>query len=357
MVQKYGDFLNESKSNVSLTYSVITALAIFKPEFFEFLNSNKNRYFLTDNSFWQGLILEIKKTTQVRLDKQHLINIKGISVERDWNKLKKCVEAANKIKEKFEILNQIRILNDGGIVINNTLIQSKNNNHKITTADINDFLGFTERKIYTHPRWDMLIKKWVELVKSNLLDSYKTIYIEFLDNIGDIDWNNYVNFKLPGLGIKVLELPKLYYRSFYDLNVDLAKNPKCYIDYNKFIEEYLNLKNELLNKGILLPLIKEHTDRYSKIENLLSKHYGISEESYFRFDNKMNIIEIPSKDNFYSNLNKDVKEKFFTNNSKDFNINLKVDDNDILITINTKYLAPSFIQSKCKIKPFIQDEL
>src|SRR6266403_710883 len=309
MVKKYNEYLTEGKSEFPLIYSVITALAVFKPEYFDFLNSMKNRFFLTDNSFWQGLIIEIKKTPEIKIEKQHLINIKGINIESDWAKLKKCFEASLKIKEKFADISSIKILNNGGIIIDNNVIRNKNVDDKVSLTDIEKFLGFTARRIYTHDNWDVLITKWVELVKANLKDEFLKHYINFLDIIGEITWETYRNFKMKGLGIKIEALPKLYYSSFYDLNVDLSKTPDAFNDFSTFKSQYLNINN------------------------------------------------IPSKSEWIEKSSTNIKERFLVNENKDFIVELVVDGNDIKILIALKHLAPSLLNIKCKIKENKESEL
>src|SRR6266403_487336 len=357
MVKKYNEYLTEGKSEFPLIYSVITALAVFKPEYFDFLNSMKNRFFLTDNSFWQGLIIEIKKTPEIKIEKQHLINIKGINIESDWAKLKKCFEASLKIKEKFADISSIKILNNGGIIIDNNVIRNKNVDDKVSLTDIEKFLGFTARRIYTHDNWDVLITKWVELVKANLKDEFLKHYINFLDIIGEITWETYRNFKMKELGIKIEALPKLYYSSFYDLNVDLSKTPDAFNDFSTFKSQYLNIKNDILNKDVLYPLVKEHDVRYDDVHNILLKYHAISDESYFRFDSKMNIINIPSKSEWIEKSSTNIKERFLVNENKDFIVELVVDGNDIKILIALKHLAPSLLNIKCKIKENKESEL
>jgi hypothetical protein len=354
MVKKYADYLTEGKNDFPLIYSVITALAVFKPEYFDFLNSMKNRFFLTDNSFWQGLIIEIKKTPQIKLEKQHLINIKGINIESDWIKLKKCFEASLKIKEKFSDVSTIRIMNDGGLVCDNNIIRSKGDT-KISITEIEKFLGFTARSVYTHDNWDMLVIKWVELMKEHLKEDFLKHYIHFLDSIGDLSWESYRNFKLKGLGIKIEELPKLYYNSFYDLNIDMSKTKDVFKNFELFLSQYLDIKNDILNKGVLYPLVKENQHRYNEIHDILVKHHAIADESYFRFDSKMNIIEVPSRSEW--SVSNDIKERFLINQHKDFIIELTVDNNNIKFLIGLKHLAPSVLNIKCKIKESKESEL
>lgn len=357
MVKKYVEYLNEGKSEFPLIYSVITALAVFKPEYFSFLDSMKNRFFLTDNSFWQGLIIEIKKTPEIKIEKQHLINIKGISVESDWMKLKKCFEASLKIKEKFTDVSAIHILDDGGLIIDNLIIRNKNVDDKVSLTDIENFLGFTARRIYTHPNWDTLVVQWIELMKINLIDEYLKHYIDFLDITPINTWVKYKKTKIKGLGLKIESLPRLYYNSFYDLNIDLSKSTEAFKDFESFKSQFLTIKNDIINKAVLYPLIKEHNTRYETIREILVKHHAISDEAYFRFDSKMNIIEIPAKNDWMEQFNNDVKENFLVNKNKDFIVNLKADNNDIKILIALKYLAPSVLNIKCKIKDNGEDEL
>jgi hypothetical protein len=352
MVQKYGDFINEGVSSNQLTYSVITALAVFKPDFFTFLDTVKNRYFLTDNSFWQGLILEIKQTPEIKLEKQHLLDIKGISIENDWVKLKKCVSAAAEIKKAFSDITSIKVLSNTGLMINGTyLVRSKREDDKLNNNDIEKYLGFNGREIYGHNLWKYLITHWVELMKTYLKDEYKQHYNFFLEKIeesnGEINWKTFKNFKVKGLGVKIESLPKLYYNSFYDLNMALSTVKEFFTDYKAFVLDWLNFKNDILNKKILHPLVKKNSNRIDAAKDMLIKFYSLDNEKYYRFDSKLNMIEVPSLHDF----NKDsinVTEKYTINNRNDLVIIIRSDKILLKVMVAMKGLCPSTITIKSK---------
>jgi hypothetical protein len=354
MVQKFGEYINESNGGANLTYSVITALAVFKPEFFEFLNSMKNRYFLTDNSFWQGLILEVKQTPEIKLDKQHLLDIKGISIENDWIKLKKCVSAAEKIKMSFPEISSIRVLNTAGMVINGTdLIRNKRDEDKLNAMDINKYLGFDGRSVYSHNYWKYLVKHWVYAMKKHLNEESLNHYNFFLERIEEskqeINWQTFKNFKVKGLGIRIDKLPKLYYNSFYELNLAMSVDESCFNDYKAFVVEWLNFKNDILNKKILYPLINQNNNRLEAAQDMLVKYYSLDAQKYYRFDSKLNILEVPSLDDFKSkSADLNIKEKYLINNRKDLIIMIQSEKIHLKVMIAMQGLCPSTITIKSR---------
>jgi hypothetical protein len=353
MVQKFVDFVNEGLNSNQLTYSVITALAVFKPEYFSFLDSIKNRYFLTDNSFWQGFILEIKQTPELKLDKQHLMDIKGISVENDWVKIKKCVSAAQEIQKTFSEITSIRVLPNSGMMINGTeLLRSKREEDKLTADDVTKYLGFDGRAVYSHSLWKYMVSHWVESMKKHLNPEYRRYYDMFLDKIEEsnkeLDWKVYKNFKIKGLGIRIESLPKLYYNSFYELNLALSTLQHCFTDYKAFVLDWLNFKNDVLNKKILHQLINSNKSRNEHAKNMVVKYYSLDNKKYYRFDNKMNVIEVPSLDEFNTNSSVNITEKFLTNSRNDLIILIKSEEIRLKIMVAMKGLCPSTIIIKSK---------
>jgi hypothetical protein len=354
MIYKYAQYVNEANGSSNLTYSVVTALAVFKPEFFDFLNSMKNRYFLTDNSFWQGMILEVKQTPEIKLDKQHLLDIKGISVENDWNKLKKCIVAAEKIKATFPEIYDIKVLNNSGLLINGTeTIRNKRDDDKLNAEDLTRYLGFDGRAVYSNSHWKYLVKHWVEAMKRHLNEESLKHYNFFLDKIEEndqgIDWFTFKQFKIKGLGLRIDKLPKLYYNSFYDLNMAMSVDESCFNDYKAFVIEWLGFKNDILNKKILYPLINQNKGRLDVAKEMLIKYFSLDSQKYYRFDGKLNIIEVPSLEEFtLSSSDMNIKEKYTVNGRKDLIISIQSKRIHLKVMVAMHGLCPSVITIKSR---------
>jgi len=356
-IKRFYQYLNESISNNNLLYSAITALAIVNPTFFDFLNDNKQRYFYHDRSFWQAFILELKIQRNIKLKKEHLLNIKGISIENDWAKLKKCVNVAEKIKNKFFNIKEIWINenNEMIVVTNNSknIFRDKKSDDKIVQSDLEDVLGFSTRNIYSNEKWDKLILKFINLLKNELKPTFLKALEYFTDQIFEkqlnINWEIYKNFKVDGLGIKLDMLPKLYYNKLYDYCIDVTENKNAFRDYNFFIDKWYDIKNTILNKDIIFNLYNQNKkNRIDSITNIIQKEFSLGNKKYYHFDSNLNITELPPKQSLNIENGMKIHEKFWINEKKSLILELYKDSFSLKILIGLKNIAPSKIIIKEK---------
>src|SRR5690606_34525013 len=100
--------------------------------------------------------------------------------------------------------------------------------------------------------------------------------------------------KIKGLGIKVEELPKLYYNNFYQLLKDMISSGEFFSSQRSYLKSWYDIKNEFLNKKILYPYIDEHS-RKPFYKDIFKKHFSVSNHKYFSFTSDLSLREVPSK--------------------------------------------------------------
>lgn len=352
MVQSYTEFINENSSSKNLTYSVLTALAIVDPKFFDFLIEPKNRYQMNDQNFWQSFIYELKKHKNIKMSKDHIMDIKGISVENDWNKLKKCVKASEKINNKFSDIEEIKITSDNQLIIKNESdklnIRNKKPQDKVKQKDLENLLGFDFNDVKKNKTFDVLTQKWISHLENNLKSEYKPWLEYFTDKIENIDYNTFSKFKVKGLGIKIEDMPKLYYSKLTSFCKDIINKREAFRDFDEFLYEWHTIKYELLYAKIILNLLKDTVDRTEEFKDVVIKYHSLDDHSYHRFNNSLELVEMPSKQEFLNSQDINLTYKYKTNANKDLVVDIKNGNLSLKILISTKDIFPSPIKLKSK---------
>jgi hypothetical protein len=331
-IKRFVQYIKDERSTNRLLYSLITALAVDKPDMFDFLNDNKNRYLLQDRSFWQSVVFSLKDSKSVKCSKDCLLCIKGISVENDWLYLKQCVKAAETIKKTFYNIQEIEVEHDQLIIKTATdsyVLRDKDIEHNIQDHDIEKLLGFNLYDVYNNGNWKTLVTEFIQLLKDELkpdyLDCLKFFTDKLFEDEVELDWDVYCEYRVKGLGVKCESLPKLYYNSLYNFCVDVVNYEDAFRDYKFFIDKWLNTKDKILNRQILIPLIKQNKEKRKSFKNIIQKKFSLSNDEYCRFDNKLNINKIPSKTSIKYGKTKILGEKIWINSKKSLILELKSD--------------------------------
>ena len=250
--KNYSNFILESTSK-NYTYSIFTAVAIFS-NFFDFLNEEENRYNMSDNSFWQSFIYTLKDLNMIHYNKEDLLSLKTISLREDWNKLKKCVKAAEKIEEYFSIINSVKITDNTIEITSEDNIANINGDSakKIDDKRLLDFVGLDLNGIYDDVLFTVFISDYFNLTIKYLKNEYKEKLSTFLKELDETSWYNYNKVKLKNLGVRCNDMPELYYNKLNKFCEDLSDNKSCFIDYDSFYKEWLSLKENQLIRYLII---------------------------------------------------------------------------------------------------------
>lgn len=358
IIKKYDEYVEKYELNINLLYSAMTGLAILKPTFFDFLNENSNRYSYIDRNFWQSFILELKTNKRLKVSADHIKDLKPISVDKNWLELKRCVKAANIIRNKYFNINRINVTNDDLIIVTDTdRIRFKEQDYKIEQIDIEKLLGFNLSDVYIHKSYDNLIKEFVSLLKQYLKPVFSNVLQVMLDAMFEkgIEINNdtFLNFKLKGLGVKLEELPKLYYNNLYNFSKDVIIHKEAFREYDLVLDIWKEKKKNALYSDIIKSLINDKKNikkRKRNYKKFISKHFSVSDDSYFTFDKELNINNIVSKEEFKSKKTKILSENIFINENNLLVLHIDTNTNSVKIIFDNEYLSPSKIKIDYEFK-------
>lgn len=360
MIKRFEQYIqeninNKNKVEINLLYSAMTAIAILKPKFFEFLEDPKNRYNYLDRNFWQSFILEIKTNKQLKVSSKHIQDLKNISINDNWLELKQCIKAANILRKKYFNINRINVNDDLIIITDTERIRFKDKDYKIEQKDIEKVLGFNLNEIYNKKSFHFLTKQFIELLKMYLKPEYLKILDVFLDDMFEksinINYDTFKNHKIKGLGEKAESLPKLYYNTLFDFCDDITQKSDAFREYQLFIDTWEEKRKNVLFYDILKELITNNTKKRKRnLKKFISKNYSIDTYKYFTFDKKLNIRLIPSQEDFSSKKFNIFSEKTFLNVKKSLVLHLETN----IITIDFIFEHKSICPNEIKVNYYVR---
>lgn len=346
MVIRYQDFLREGveKTPQQLLYSIVTALAVFQPQLFCFLDNIKNRYVMADNSLLQTILLELSKDKRIETKDTNGLTI---SVENDWNKLKKCVDAAKSIRTTFPVIKSIQVNNFEMVVITDYDFNViKNKRYAVNENDLTTILGFTENDVYDSPMWSALIAKWLEIAGKHLKHPFNS-YLSQLAHEVQPTWNEYRRKKYSALGLRVDELPRLYYNTLYNYSNDIVYYKEAFKDYNAFCLEWQSVKTDYFNAQIIHPLLNNGLNRDNLFQSLVRKSKGAEPITHYTFDKIGTLVCIPAIDNINTN-SAPVTQRILVNKKGETVVVYSNGYESIKILIKTTTFCPSYLKIKAK---------
>jgi hypothetical protein len=238
------------------------------------------------------------------------INNIELDIEKNWNMLKNIKHKSDILRNKYEEIKNVTFTKDG-LIINNDDKLFFNDTKKYSSKKIFDTLfGINDTLIYSQEqKLDTLVRYWLKLVFRHASPETKEYIENFIfDNIiHQITFKEY--FKISAnedykyLGVRIKSLDKNF-KKLHQLLAVLYKNPAYWIDYNGFKEKWQYIKNSILNKQIILPILNEQVDN-AKLKNnvlhFLADHFNIKDDSYTDINT---LQQLPSKNQF---LNTKVK--------------------------------------------------
>lgn len=310
--------LNNKLNVEDFIYSEITALAYMNSEFFDFLLDERWRYLTQDSVLNNSILFEIEKWNIELLDKKLTI----ICIEEHWEFLIESYKIALQLKKVFPVCTKIvvtnKILNfyigDEVIIFRDKILVDM-----ITQLDLEKCLGTEIAKLY-NKNIDSLISIFISHLKNYL----KPLYLQGLNYFLDIfyeknmelNWYNFKNYTIDGLGLRQDDLPKLYYNNLADYCKDLIEYEPAFREYSLVIQAWAEIKNNTLNKEYLLPIFKNKIKEDSFIY-LTSKYYSLANKDYYKIDKTGKLIHLPSKEEFKNSFDGDYSIKYKTNDIKD----------------------------------------
>lgn len=395
-IKKFYEYINEARnsySNKNLIFEICTSMLLLNNEFLSNIldRGMKARYqensqvFLTDlknlliakNRLSLGKFIDGKCVVDEESSKiSSLFEGLDFDIEKDWNLLNNSRITARNIIDKLlpdEKLESDRIrnifwigpnknelydedivieLNDGkqySFYLNKNLSQQK-------TASFNTFMdnliGNNVDKMYGNDyiqKWNKLVKEWVRIIyeNSNLkIQKHIDKFID-IDRIDSLTWFGFFEIKhrddrFKHLGEFIPEVNKniLY---FSDLLNEIWKNKElCFMDVDKFITEWYEVKIFVLNSKILENILTNslktnYPSDIKKTENELKLSDGgvkmklfktlvekmdCQERSiYYLNNNGNNFNQVPSRE-FFRNHYDDMDLKF------DYHVKFHVDENE-----------------------------
>lgn len=287
-------FIDNNKTIKDYLYSELMVLALFNPDFYNFLDDEKNRYIMNDKVFENDFIYNIRNYNVIYND---VTPIFPISIEKDWEILKTIRTLASKCQFNFSTIE----LSKGKLKLDDILIWD-GNEFNLPVIEIN---------------MDSLIKEFIVLLKSYLLPKYENTIIDFLDMIKEmnieITYDSIKNIKTKGLGFRFDELPKLYYNNLFDYILDIWQYAPGIRDYQLFLDIWDDRKKTLL-KQIILPCLNGIDEEFFK--NIVVEYFSLNNKDFYSFTDDLNIIHLPNKKDFLDKL-EPIKKKIKSNKNGD----------------------------------------
>lgn len=309
-------------------YSELTCLAYIDIDFFDFLNNEKNRYITNDLAFNTLLSFELEKHS---LNKNIYVNI-----DAHWDYLKTIINVAKELKNIQNTSNVI--FKDNIIYLDNLIFKSK------TVYDMN--LEIQSLLLNNNFNYYDYIDLMLIHIKQYLKPDYLLMLNDFITILSELNiklnYDNFINYKLDSVGLKNLNLPKIYYRNLSELCSDLLNTKDCFRDYSLMLDLLNKIKYDYIYIKQYVPYIKSLN---IDMRDLFFKYYGIMSNSYYYYDNEIKFVS--SKESFIEKLN-DLKCSYFKNNKNDLIV--KISNNNILLDVNITYNNNFEIQTKTLIK-------
>lgn len=354
-------------SDINL-YGLLTCLAVTDPKFYDFLDNERNRYVYNNSIFINDALFRLNNDQNKKIiydtESYNLLKNSKIDIESDkgWdflNSVRKAgLEILTTVIDHSMIESVICNYRTNSFIINNTHIFEPtimlNDNNDISLFD----LGIKDSDVYNE-EFDSMINTFIKTMVKHLKPEYKSYYNQFYSRIEQdknkndisIDFNLYSTYMIPGIGLRVdnLNMKKLYYNNYMEFIIDLSETEDGFEYYNNFKTEWLNIKNQLLNNNILIPIINNSLPDYDKIIKNIKR---LKDYEYNSFDSDINIINHMSLERFKSEYSMENNEpiKFFINSKKTLGFIKTFESFSIKILIgfdtNISRIAPGVLTTK-----------
>lgn len=287
-----------------------------------------------------------EKELNWQLTDKNWTNFPSFNLLRNYNRVKYALKKAKEIENHFKEIKDIIIIDQGLIVNNIPLLNLRRSSSKLSKIS-QHFFGIEDNEIYNNQLMNHLIKKWIQILFRYMNECGRDVLENFLfdTQINEVDNNNYFKWKINVEEMQHIGFYLPFYNKYYkylsDFCRDVSLDSQFFNDYNRFSNEWNYLKNEILNKKIILPLIKEKLNN-NYIDELFKRL--IIEEKGLKDFEYINIKDMQAKEEKDEILNSqlNLKYDYWVDKSNNFVIRITSDFNFyILIKIGWNCFAPA----------------
>lgn len=319
-MKKWTEAITE-KQNSLKDSDIILGLSLVNPSLLNFTTDPRNQYLFTDHTFHNLLKhTNIHFSSKVNWNIPNPINDIDISVEKDWSKLKNIRNRTIELLNTHPAIDKVTFNETGMLVNDDTYMHNKSKTYG-TNAIFDILFGVDQQLIYQQQYlWDKLIQNWMKLVFAHAKPEQKNVIENFIfDNqIADLTFEEYkkiaANDEYKFLGVYYPQSKKNF-KKLSDLLKYLIKDSKNWHHFRAMKTSWQNLKNNILNKIILLPIFKDKIESQhlkNGVLHYLADHFDLKDDSY---TNIKTLKKLPTRNQL---LKKDVDLAISFWNNKNF---------------------------------------
>ncbi len=339
--------ISESNRKEDIIYSELTALCYLNEEFFDFLEDEKWKYQLNDNVFNTSLYFELEKSKNLKFLNNERIEV---CIGKDWEYLKCCKKIATELKSKVPVCESI-IVSEGILNFHTSsgveVFRGKRRSEMVNILDLEKCLGVSTNQLYGEK-----IDGYIQLFINHLNEYLKPEYLKAIKYFTDIfremnealKYEMYKNFKTKGLGIRMENMPGLYYNNLCNYCKDLVGIKEAFREHDLMMSHWLSIKKDWLNNKYLLPIFKD-TVKPESFLYLIEKYYSLANIGYFSIDNNCDLLRLPSKKEFEKELGEYGEVSFKTDKNTDFLVSVNWSEIEAEIKVSFGLVPDEFIYS------------
>lgn len=359
--------INELNKEEITAHDIVMIAQIFDPLTLTFTDDIANRYKYQDLQ----LITKVKTVFmqnansinwQLSKDIHNTLLTFNISVEKDWSHLLKLRAFAEKIREKMTA-NTVLLVMPNLIKVEKIMYSQSIKKVYGTNLLLETLFGIDLSKIRQKSEmWDQLAHVWLYLIFKYAQPMTKNWIEHFIfdNNIYEKEWLDY--FKLEAesewrvLGLYVPPFNKNF-KHLNELLDVLILEEKWWINHAELKSKWLEFKNNLLNKKIILQTIQENLENNALlkgVKHIIADQIDAREYEYKDLKKEMNI---PTR-NQILDLKITVVPSYWVNDNRDFTyiLTCKLNDKeigDIVIELGWHQIGPAkSLSHKLKFQNF-----
>ena len=363
---------NINKNQEISNFDLLNIAQILNPEILTFTDDVANRYTYSD----LNLINLIKTTFMKNLDKivwklkdsiHQTLEGMVISVEKDWSHLLKIRDLAQHIRAKMTDVSVLIVEKNSLRVGEKTYSEGKKKVYG-TNLLLDTLFGIEQRDIKQKElQLDQLAQVWVYLVFKYAQPITKNWIEHFMfdTQIYSITWKDYFKIEAEAewriLGLYVPSLNKNF-KFLCDMLDELSNDERWWINYAEFKSKWLEFKNNVLNKQIILTTINENIDKDALLKGVKHIIADQIDAREYEYEDLKKRQQIPTR-NQILDLPIHIKATYWTNENKDFVYIItctlfEKEIGDIVVELGWQQFSPTTsMKSKLKFQNFNVDSL
>ncbi len=359
--------INELNKEEITSYDIVMIAQVFDPLTLSFTDDIANRYKYQDLQ----LINKVKTVFmqngpfinwQLSKDIHNTLSTFNISVEKDWSHLLKLRAFAEKIREKMFTDSKLLVMPNLIKVDSNMYSQSVKKVYG-TNLLLETLFGIDMSKLKEkHEMWNQLVHVWLYLAFKYSQPMTKNWMEHFIyDNaIYEQEWLDYFKIEAESewrvLGLYVPPLNKNF-KNLNELLDLLILEEKWWVNHAELKYKWLEFKNNLLNKKIILQTIQENLENNALLKGVKHLIADQIDAREYEYKDLRKELSIPSR-NKVLDLPITVVPSYWVNDNKDFTyiLTCKLNDKeigDIVIELGWHQIGPArSLSHKLKFQNF-----